>query len=79
MIAVANPFATFKIPGMFISTNNELEWACHQGILHQLQVNVHFPLKILINICMFKNKVYESLEINEQVVQKHSSNMLAKQ
>lgn len=79
MMAVANSFATSKIPGMFISTNNGLEWACHQGFLHQLNVNVHFPLKFLINISMCKNKVHESLEINKQVGQKHSSNMLAKQ
>lgn len=62
MIAVANSFATSKIPGMIISTNNELERACHQGFLHQLHVNVHFLLKILVNICTFKNKVLESLE-----------------
>lgn len=77
MIAVANSFATSKIPEMFIFTN-ELEWACHQDILYQLHVNAHFPLKILINICIFNNKVHESLEINEQVGQNHSSNMLAK-
>lgn len=78
MIAVANSLATSEIPEMFIFTNNELEWARHQDILHQLHVNAHFPPKIL-NICIFNNNVHESLEINDQVGQKHSSNMLAKQ
>lgn len=45
--------------------------------LQQLHVNDLFLLEILINICIFKKKVRESLEINEQVGQKY--NMSAKQ
>lgn len=72
-------FVTSKIPGMFISTSNEQQWACHQGILLQLHVNLYFPFKILISACIFKNKVHDNSEINKQADQKYSFNMLSKQ
>lgn len=37
------------------------------GILLQLHVNAFFLFKIPINVCIFKNIVLESLEMNELV------------
>lgn len=41
--------------------------------LQQLHVSDLFLLEILINICIFKKKVHESLEINQQVGQNHNT------